>query len=213
MWDFQGALRRALVLALDLFLAEGATIDGEPVTLDWLAKAREAVAARPAFANARMEDIRRVSFEECARQASLPDEFADRVYAEFMHARHAEVRLYPDTLPCLEALAAMGLRLGLITNGNSRPGPLGLDALLSCTVVAAECGYRKPDPRIYHHAAAKLGVAAAECVHVGDHITEDVQASAEAGMRAVWLDRSRTGEGARAWRTVTSLEALPALLE
>ncbi|WP_066363569.1 HAD family hydrolase [Herbidospora mongoliensis] len=215
LWDFQGAMRRALALAAELFAAEGVTLEGRPVTAVWLAQVRDVVAGRPEFANALMEDIRRVAFEECAQRTGAGAGFAGRVHAEYMRARHAGVTLYPDALPCLRELKAMGHRLALITNGNSRPELLGLTGLLACTVVAAECGYRKPDPQIYRHAATRLGVRPRECVHVGDHLVEDVTASAEAGMRAVWLDRGGASAGprpARAWHVVTGLLAVPALL-
>nr|WP_169806454.1 HAD family hydrolase [Herbidospora sakaeratensis] len=204
LWDFQGAMRRALALAAGMF--------GPPVTAEWLRRVRDDVAARPEFAGAPMEDIRRAAFAESARLTGAADGFADRVHAEYMRARHAGVTLYPDTLPCLRELRAGGHRLALITNGNSRPDLVGVADFMSCTVVAAECGHRKPDPEIYRYAAAKLAVAPEECLHVGDHPVEDVAASAEAGMRAVWLNRSESRERPqRAWRTITSLADLPAL--
>ncbi|MDH2424601.1 HAD family hydrolase [Sphaerisporangium sp. TRM90804] len=210
-----GAMRRALSLAAGMFAAEGLSLRGEPVTGAWLARVREEVAARPAFARARMEDVRRVALRECAQRAGAGAGFADRVFTEYMRARHAEVRLYPDTLGCLLRLREMGCRLGLVTNGNSRPEPLGLGELLEHTVVAADCGHRKPDPRIYRYAAERFGVAPAECLHVGDHLVEDVDASTEAGMAAVWINRGppREAEPGRAWRTVTTLAAVPALLD
>ncbi|MEZ0071716.1 HAD family hydrolase [Planotetraspora sp. GP83] len=216
LWDFQGAMRRALEGAAEAFDAAGFTRADGPVTARWLAEVRETTAARPELRLARMEDIRLTAFEESARQTGAGPEFARTVFGAYMEARHAGVRLYADSSPCLEALAAMGLRLGLITNGNSRPDLLGLGDLLAVTVVAADCGHRKPDPAIYRCAAARLGVAPEDCVHVGDHITEDVDASAAAGMRAVWLVRGGLASPAphaeAAWRTVRTLPELPALL-
>ncbi|GLX97949.1 HAD family hydrolase [Herbidospora sp. NBRC 101105] len=205
LWDFQGAMRRALSLAAGLF--------DPPVTAEWLSRVRDDVAARPEFAGAPMEDIRRTAFAECARLTGAPEDFADRVHAAYMRARHAGVTLYPDTLPCLRELRSKGHRLALITNGNSRPDLVGVAEFLACTVVAAECGHRKPDPEIYRYAASRLGVPPGECVHVGDHPVEDVDASAEAGMRAVWLDRVRGLERPRrAWLRIDSLAELPGLL-
>ncbi len=99
LWDFQGAMRRALALAAEMFAAEGLTLDDRPVTAAWLAEVRDDVAARPAFADARMEDIRRVAFSECGRRTGAAEGFIAHVHAEYLHARHAGVRLYPDTLP------------------------------------------------------------------------------------------------------------------
>ncbi|TKK87343.1 HAD family hydrolase [Herbidospora galbida] len=128
LWDFQGAMQRALTVAAGLF--------GPPVTPEWLRRVRDDVAARPEFADAPMEDIRRAAFEECARLTGAGDGFAGRVHAEYMRARHAGVTLYPHTLPCLRELRSRGHRLALITNGNSRPDLIGVADFLACTVVA-----------------------------------------------------------------------------
>ncbi|WP_061300155.1 hypothetical protein [Herbidospora cretacea] len=106
LWDFQGAMRRALALAADLFAAEGLTLDGEPVTAAWLTQVRDDVAARPAFARARMEDIRRVAFDECGRRTGATGAFIGNVHSVYMRARHAEVKLYPDAMACLREIPA-----------------------------------------------------------------------------------------------------------
>ena len=64
----------------------------------------------------------------------------------------------------------------------------------------------KPDPRIFHHACDRLGLAPREVAYVGDRRETDAVAASDAGLRGIWLDR----EGASGVRT---LEDLPALLD
>ncbi|TDE23926.1 HAD family hydrolase [Actinomadura sp. 6K520] len=216
LWDFQNAMRGALEATARSFAEAGlARSGGTPVTADWLAELRTRVAVRPEWQMARMEAIRLESLREAAARTAAPTGFAEEVFDRYMELRHSGVRLYPETRASLQSLADRGLRTALITNGNSDPSLLGLDALLETTVVAADCGFRKPDPAIYRHAAGRLDVSPEACVHVGDHPMEDVRASAEAGMRPVWINR--TGMtwpgGVRPWREITTLADLPPLLD
>ncbi|MBB5939793.1 HAD family hydrolase [Streptomyces zagrosensis] len=214
LWRFQAAMRQALEVAAQCFAAEDLSRAGAPVTASWLATVREDVASRPEFSGASMEAIRWAAFEEVSAEVGAEKQFTKRVFGAYMDTRHSAVTLYDDAMACLHLLSSRGLRLGLITNGNSRPDLLGVDKTFEAVVVAADCGFRKPDPAIYHHAAEQFGVSPAQCVHVGDHPVEDVKAATEAGMRAVWITRSsQTSEDTvSAWRTISRLEELPPAL-
>jgi len=45
---------------------------------------------------------------------------------------------------------------------------LGIDGLVDHVVSSAKVGFAKPDPRIYHHAAARTGAAPRRCLFVDD---------------------------------------------
>jgi epoxide hydrolase-like predicted phosphatase len=60
----------------------------------------------------------------------------------------------------------------------------GLGALVDAIIISAEEGIAKPDPRIYHIAAERLGVLPVEAVFVDD-MEENVQAARAVGMRGV----------------------------
>ena len=49
-------------------------------------------------------------------------------------------------------------------------------------------GVAKPDPRIFHAAAAQLSLAAEEVLHVGDDATTDVLGAMNAGMQTAWVN-------------------------
>jgi putative hydrolase of the HAD superfamily len=101
--------------------------------------------------------------------------------------------------PCLAALAGSGLRLGIVTNGDSvqqreKLKALGLTRQFAVVVAAADIGVAKPDPRIFLHAAGQLKVAPANCLFVGDLRDTDALGAAAAGMKGVWLNRGAAGK-------------------
>ena len=60
----------------------------------------------------------------------------------------------------------------------------GAEEMVDLIVISAEEGIAKPDERIYHIAAQRLGVHAHECVFLVD-LEENVIAARQVGMRAV----------------------------
>lgn len=121
---------------------------------------------------------------------------ARAVYDEFESAERW--RLYDDVVPAFERARARGLRVGIISNWDSRlvrlMHALGVSGLLDTVVSSADVGLRKPDPRIFELACANVGVSPAESAHVGDHVYADVLGASAAGMRAVLIDRHGTGD-------------------
>ncbi len=104
-------------------------------------------------------------------------------------------RLYDDVEPALVELRRRGLKLGVVSNWDTRLrricGGLGLDRLVDFIVISAEAGVRKPDPRIFEEALRRAGVAPTEALHVGDLPDEDVEGARRAGVRPVLIDRQK----------------------
>lgn len=102
-------------------------------------------------------------------------------------------RLYPDVLACLDALAARGHRLGVIT---ARPDarrvldPLGLSDRFQVLVDAFSAGSAKQDATSFNFALDQAAVDARQAVHIGDQIERDVLPAQEAGLTAVLIDRT-----------------------
>jgi len=122
-------------------------------------------------------------------------------------------RLFPGMDEVLDTLEARRLKAGVVTN---KPAwlteplleQLGLRARFSCVVSGDTVAERKPHPLPLLHAAALAGVAADECIYVGDAL-RDVQAAHAAGMPALvasygYLD---AGEDPGEWRADGYLDA------
>ncbi len=101
--------------------------------------------------------------------------------------------LYPETLPVLQALQGEGIRLGVISNFDSRLPrvlqALGLEGYFSSLTLSTQVGSAKPDPRIFQAALETQGIPPEAACHIGDSYREDYQGATAAGLRALWLDR------------------------
>jgi putative hydrolase of the HAD superfamily len=164
--------------------------------------------SRPWFRRFIADVFRRLGQRELP--PALPAELFDRF------ARAETFRVFDDVEPALQALAARGLRLGVVSNwSDSLPEllrRLGIGELLDPVVASANAGFEKPDPRIFGIALERAGVAAGEAAHVGDQPLLDVAGATAAGISPILLDREGA-HGGFAGRRIGSLAALAPLLE
>ncbi|MFC5526752.1 HAD family hydrolase [Rhodanobacter ginsengisoli] len=107
---------------------------------------------------------------------------------EIYFAERNSVELYPDSLPALRRITAHW-PLASLTNGNADLQRIGIHAHFSHHICARDSGVAKPDPRIFRAAAALLGVAPGQILHVGDDPLMDVVGAREAGLRTAWINR------------------------
>jgi putative hydrolase of the HAD superfamily len=95
----------------------------------------------------------------------------------------------PEMPAVLNEIHSLGLKIGLISNVNSRGQvPLnleqyGLKHYFSPIVLSSEYKRRKPDPAIFHYAARLANSPTTECIHVGDRISRDILGAKRAGFR------------------------------
>jgi putative hydrolase of the HAD superfamily len=119
-------------------------------------------------------------------------------------------RAYPDATPALRKVGELGLATAVVSNGDcSLTGALRSAGIeLGVVVDSATGGAAKPDPAIFALALRRLGVDAAEALHVGDVPELDGAGARAAGIDVVIVDRSP----APAAGTISSLLELPPLL-
>ncbi len=90
---------------------------------------------------------------------------------------------FAGVLEGLEAMRKAGLRLACVTNKHSRfTTPLleksGLARYFDAVVTSDSAGARKPDPAVFLHACALLGVDAAQACVIGDSANDSLGARA-----------------------------------
>ena len=128
-------------------------------------------------------------------------------------------RPFDGTLAVLDALAAHGIQLGVVTNKPHRAAVYMAAELFGedrfGVVLGESPGRKKPDPQIALDAAIALGVDPAACAFIGDtHI--DIETAHAAGMRSVgvsWGLRPRSElVAAGAMDIVDRVEQLTTLL-
>ena len=181
-------------------LAERIRDHGHPVTPDLVRQAEQRARVRldPHLAQSRSteaEDVFKLYFGFLLENLGVAwDGAADRIVEDLRTARPYGLWTVavPEAGTVLEALRGRGLRLAVVSNSNGTAADLleaaGLAAQLDVIVDSAIVGVEKPDPRIFHHAAAALGVRPEEAVHVGDLYSVDVLGARAAGCRAILLD-------------------------
>lgn len=112
-------------------------------------------------------------------------------------------------------------KLGVVSNGFPDVQYRKLETLrirerFGCIVLSEEVDMCKPEPAIFHHAAALLNVPPHACVYVGDLFDMDVVGAKRAGMRACWLNPSgapRPIQGIVPDAEIQELAGLPPILK
>ncbi|HEV8335049.1 MAG TPA: HAD-IA family hydrolase [Candidatus Polarisedimenticolia bacterium] len=127
-----------------------------------------------------------------------PPGAAEELFERFGHRE--TWRLYPEVRGALERIAARGITMAVVSNWDSRlPAllrELGIRHYFGPILVSALEGYEKPDPRIFHAAAARAGVRPGQVLHVGDRQLEDIEGARRAGCQWVRIERNGgAGEG------------------
>jgi putative hydrolase of the HAD superfamily len=163
-------------------------------------------------------DITRRIYDRLPALSGIPfDAWFEALYGRF---GSPEVwRFYDDVESALRLLRSRGLKIGVVSNWDTRlktiSDGLGLTPLVDFIVISAEVGVRKPDPGIFRMALDRAGVRPEDALHVGDLLEEDVEGARRAGVRAVLIDRKKritAGKSPADVRVVTTLAELLPLL-
>jgi putative hydrolase of the HAD superfamily len=148
---------------------------------------------------------------------------ADQLLALLDWAPRPGVELFPETLPVLSALREKGYKIGLLTNSfvpmwmrDLELRAYGLVDLLDERVSAADVGFLKPHPAIYHHLLARLDVPPERAVFVGDRPANDIAGANAVGLISVLINPpylARDLQGVQPDYHIERLDELLPLLE
>ena len=149
------------------------------------------------------------------------DELASVEVRAARHWAYPPTALYPDVMPCLEALEGR-FRLGVIANQPTSVHQAmerdGLTRFFEVWGVSDDLGLQKPDPKLFSHVLSTAGVSPARTAMLGDRLDYDVRPAKAVGMRAVWVlrgeapDEPTPAQLAQADASVNDLGEVPALL-
>ncbi|WP_017543185.1 HAD family hydrolase [Nocardiopsis prasina] len=162
-----------------------------------------------------LDEQRRQRVRALALQAGhsdLADHHCDELYRMYLDGHRSGWQVYSDTFPVLNALSSAGYRLAVLTNGieslqHAKLQALELTPYFHAVVCADTVGAGKPDPRIFHTTAQRLGVDPGACWHVGDQIQADAVGAVSSGMRPVIVDR-QAREPVEGVTTLSDLDGL-----
>ncbi len=140
--------------------------------------------------------------------------FAEQLAAGFQEERRARHIVFPDAEAALKDLRETR-RLALVTNGapdlqREKLRGANLAAYFDAIIISGEVGVGKPDPRIFALALDQLGVIPERTAMVGDSLVRDVMGAQQAGLRAIWINRSgdKCGEEVTPDAQIASLSEL-----
>lgn len=115
----------------------------------------------------------------------------DRLYGRFVEPGVWE--LYPEVTNVLEELRAKGLKLGVVSNFDTRLTTiliqLGVLGYFECVTISSRTGYDKPHPGIFKRALETFHVPPEKALHVGDDPEADWQGATAAGLQVFELQR------------------------
>ena len=108
-------------------------------------------------------------------------------------------RVIPGSIDDLRALAATGVRLGVVSNANGTVGAQlreqevlqvgpGIGVRVECVIDSGEVGVLKPDPRIFAIALDAMALRPEQVWYVGDMPGIDVVGARAAGMWPIVMD-------------------------
>lgn len=124
-------------------------------------------------------------------------EFGNQLYDAHSHL---PTFLYDDTRPVLRSLQQKGIPLGIISNHTRLARSLierhvGDLIPTEHVIISQEVGVHKPAKTIFRLATARLGIAPARCMFVGDNLAVDAIGAVEKGDFgcSLWLDREGSG--------------------
>jgi putative hydrolase of the HAD superfamily len=112
--------------------------------------------------------------------------------------REAAARPFPKAVETLEGLRAMGVRLGLITNGSGAGQRAKIERFdlarhFDHILIEGEFGCGKPDQRVYLTTMSSLGSQPEQTWSVGDRLEWDIAVPQRLGLHTVWVDVSGAG--------------------
>jgi putative hydrolase of the HAD superfamily len=130
--------------------------------------------------------LRYESIRQTLIRAGDSAHLADEAFEVFF-AERQNVTLYDGVSHALERLAAR-YPLVALSNGNADVFRTAAGPYFKASVSARLFGVAKPDPRIFHAAAAQLHLTADAVLHLGDDATSDVLGALNAGMQTAWIN-------------------------
>ena len=191
LWDFEKVMRNSLAHALDELRKHSPGGMCADLTVDRMIEIRNVVAEELKGKRAALEAIRLEAFRRTiAAVGSDNRELAAHLNSVYLEHRFANIELYPDVLPLLDAVAGRYV-LGLISNGNGYPERCGLQGRFAFVILAQNVGVEKPDPAIFQQACREAGCSPEQLMHIGDSLDTDVEGARRADAVSVWLNRGR----------------------
>lgn len=168
------------------------------------------------FEHYRGGQLRQIFQRLCQQhQITLPEDYESNYRARLALLFEAQLKPIPGAHALLQWCQAQGWTLAVVSNG---PASKITSTLLQCGLAhffsgryfsAYDCGFFKPDGRLYLHAAQRLGFRPEQCIVIEDS-PPGVQAGLDAGIPTFFVNHHQApvAKGAHSVRDLTELAAV-----
>ena len=145
-----------------------------------------------------LDHARRETMRMVARCLKIDERPAMDMADDFSVQREAAVYLFDHATETLAQLERMGVRLAMMTNGQSHKQRAKIDRFdlakyFDAILVEGEMGFGKPDPAVYHKALDALNLVPQETWAVGDNLEWDVAGPQKLSIFGIWNDHEKVG--------------------
>ncbi len=125
-------------------------------------------------------------------------ELAGTIAQSYHRERKKTIKPFPGALETLRLLRANSVRTALVTNGGAEPQRekirrFNLAPFFDAILIEGECGYGKPDIRIYTDALRLLNATPKDAWMIGDNLEWEVAVPQKLGIYCVWNDSRGMG--------------------
>jgi putative hydrolase of the HAD superfamily len=157
---------------------------------------------------------KRVVYRTILEELGIEDDATgDAMFRDYENNAWHFARLFEGAEELLATIAASGLRVAIVTNGQTHIQlrnllALNLDRVVDTYLISGQENCRKPDAEIFLRTAYRLGVQPEDCIFVGDSPEADIVGARDVGMRTIWFSNGAVWPSSFSWRadaTITSL--------
>ncbi len=133
----------------------------------------------------------RASFTEVLGRHGIDDEeVIDAVFSVYEEIKHRSLIPYPGVIESLALISRAGIPVIAVTNASyrraiERVSCIGAGDLLASLITPDRCGYAKPDPAIFRHAARALSLPPGDVCMIGDNLINDIEPARKTGIFAI----------------------------
>jgi 2-haloalkanoic acid dehalogenase type II len=145
-----------------------------------------------------MRDLYGISTRNVFRRYGIDvqDDYIEGLNCVYKKMLDEAVTILPNVKKTLDTLYANGLRLGMVSNGDTAELSAhlnGISDLFDVIVTSEELEVYKPHPRIFNETLHKMGIAREKAAFVGDSVVSDIFGAKKAGLTTIWYNkRQRT---------------------
>ncbi|MCA6365358.1 MAG: noncanonical pyrimidine nucleotidase, YjjG family [Bacteroidetes bacterium] len=161
--------------------------------------------------------LRALRFRQTLAHFSIHDkQLAHQFDEAYLAQAPLKNNLIPGALALLESLKDI-YQIHIITNGfhevqHHKINSSGLSPYLKTIITSEDCGYTKPDYRIFTHALKLTGGETGNSLMIGDDLHVDIVGAREAGWHQVYFNPDANPHSERVTYEINALKELKLIL-